>query len=357
MITNIVAFIVVLGILVLFHEFGHFIVAKLFNVGVEKFSIGFGPRLFGRKIGKTDYMVSAIPLGGYVKMTGEDPEKEVAYEDIPLSFAHKHVFKRILIVAAGPFFNFLLAVIIFAGIFYFSGIPVLRPVVGDINENGSAFNAGIEKGDSITSVNDINVRTWQDMADLIGESKGEEIRISAIRDGYPLSFTLKAEPQSVKNTFGEDITRYIIGITAGNIFDKKKPNPFKAITESVGYTINVAKLTVTGIGKLVSGALSAKEMGLGGPIMIAQIAGDQAKRGVLDLIFFIAILSINLAVLNLLPIPILDGGHLLIFSIEIIIRRPVDRKIKQNASKIGFCLLSMLTIYVFYSDIVRIFSE
>ena len=150
--TNIFAFVIVLGVLIFFHEFGHFLIARLFGVGVEKFSLGFGPRLIGKKIGITDYRVSAIPLGGYVKMIGEEPDAEIAPEDIQLSFTHKHVAKRMLIVAAGPVFNILLAVLIFFGIFFFSGTLILKPSIGEVKEDSPAYRAGLQKDDLIVKI-------------------------------------------------------------------------------------------------------------------------------------------------------------------------------------------------------------
>jgi len=177
MINNIVAFVVVLGVLVFFHEFGHFLFAKLFGVGVEKFSLGFGPRLFGKKYKQTDYRVSAIPLGGYVKMVGEDPEDDIDAKDIPLSFTHKPLWQRTLIVAAGPVFNFLLAVIIFSAIFYAFGLAVPKASVGEVTQAGPAEKAGIKKNDLIVAIGDKKIVTWNDMAENIRASKGKSLKI------------------------------------------------------------------------------------------------------------------------------------------------------------------------------------
>ncbi|MGD8549511.1 MAG: RIP metalloprotease RseP, partial [Desulfobacterales bacterium] len=178
---NIFALVIVLGVLIFFHELGHFLVARLFGVGVEKFSLGFGPRLIGKKIGITDYIISAIPLGGYVKMVGEQPDAELDPADIPISFTHKNVWKRILIVAAGPFFNFLLAVIIFFGIFQISGMFILQPSIGEVQEDTPASRGGLEKDDLITSINGVEISTWEEMADIITGSKGRPLSISVRR--------------------------------------------------------------------------------------------------------------------------------------------------------------------------------
>ncbi|MBW1615033.1 MAG: RIP metalloprotease RseP [Deltaproteobacteria bacterium] len=356
MINNIAAFIVVLGILVFFHEFGHFLFAKLFGVGVEKFSLGFGPRLFGKKYKQTDYRISAIPLGGYVKMIGEDPEADVAPEDIPLSFTHKPLWQKTFIVAAGPAFNFLLAVIIFSGIFYSFGLAIPKASVGEVVEAGPAQKAGIKKNDLIVAINNNKIVTWNDMAENIHASNGETLKVSVSRNGETLNFDIIPEKREIKDIFGDAKKKYVIGIIAGDDFLKKDLNPIQALQHGTRRSFEVVSLIGTSIVKMVSGRLSAKEMEIGGPIMIAQMAGEQAKKGIVSLLFFTALLSINLAVLNLLPIPVLDGGHLLIFLIEAIIRRPVNINIKRRAQQIGFSLLMALTVYLFYSDIAKLFK-
>jgi regulator of sigma E protease len=175
------AFLVVLGILIFFHEFGHFLVARLFGVGVEKFSLGFGPRLIGKRVGITDYRLSLVPLGGYVKMVGEEPDEDLDPQLIPLSFTHKHVMKRILIVFAGPLFNILLAVVIFFVIALFSGILILKPTVGTIKEASPAHAAGLQKGDRITAIDGVAIDSWEKMADTISRSNGRPLDISVSR--------------------------------------------------------------------------------------------------------------------------------------------------------------------------------
>jgi len=351
--TDIFAFVIVLGILIFFHEFGHFIMARLFGVGVEKFSLGFGPRLFGKKSGITDYRVSAIPLGGYVKMVGEEPDSEVAPEDIPLSFTHKNVFKRIIIVAAGPFFNFVLAVIIFFVIFLISGTFILKPVVGTVEQDSPAAKAGMVKGDLIESIDGTPITSWEEMAEIISGSNGKRLLVSVIREGAGLKLDIFPELKTAKNIFGEDIKRYAMGIASAGDFYTKKLNPFQALFESIRQTYKITHLTVVSIAKLIQGTLSAKT--LGGPIMIAEMAGQQAREGIANLAFFIALLSINLAVLNFLPIPVLDGGHLLFFFIEAAIGKPVNTKMREIAQQVGIFVLVVLMIYVFYNDISRIF--
>ena len=350
---SILALIVVLGVLIFFHELGHYLVARLFNVGIEKFSLGFGPRLVGKTIGITDYRISAIPLGGYVKMVGEEPDADIDPEDIPISFTHKHVAKRICIVAAGPVFNVLLAVIIFFFLFQISGLTILKPSVGEVLENSPAYRGGLKKNDLIIAIDGMEVATWEEMATIITESKGKTLSITVQRkDGVHVA-DIVPETKVFQNIFNEDVERYVIGIAASGDSIKKELNPFQSLSESIGQTYTITVLTIKGVIKLLQGAISPKT--LSGPIMIAQMAGEQAREGVANLSFFIALISINLAILNFLPIPVLDGGHLLFFFIEAVSGRPVSIRIREIAQQAGIFVLILLMIYVFYNDIARVF--
>lgn len=353
MFTTILSFVVVLGILIFFHELGHFLVARLCGVGVEKFSLGFGPKLFGKKIGRTDYIVSAMPLGGYVKMVGENPGADINPVDIPVSFTHKHVFKRILIVAAGPFFNFLLAVIIFFGIFQIYGSFILKPVIGDVTEGSPAHQAGLQKDDQVIEINGLAIKSWEEMAGIITGSKGKSLALT-VRRGES-TFAAKVIPKqiSAKNIFGEEIKRYVIGIKSSGDTFVRDLNPFQALSESIIQTWRISKLVVISIVKILQGTISAKN--IGGPIMIAEMAGQQAREGAVNFIFFIALLSVNLGVLNILPIPVLDGGHLIFFFIEAATGHPVSIKVREIAQQAGIVILILLMIFVFYNDIARIF--
>jgi regulator of sigma E protease len=353
MFTTIFSFVAVLGILIFFHELGHFLVARLLGVGVEKFSLGFGPKLFGKKIGRTDYIVSILPLGGYVKMVGEEPNADISPADIPVSFTHKHVFKRILIVAAGPFFNFFLAVIIFFGLFQIHGSFIVKPVIGDVNEGLPAHQAGLQKDDQIIEINGLAIKSWEEMAVIITDSKGRSLDLTVRRGESTFAVNVIPKQISAKNIFGEEIKRYVIGIQSSGDTFVKDLNPFQALSESIIQTWKISKLVVISIVKMIQGSLSIKTMG--GPIMIAEMAGDQAREGAANLIFFIALLSINLGILNILPIPVLDGGHLIFFFIEAATGRPVSIRVREIAQQAGIVILILLMIFVFYNDISRIF--
>jgi regulator of sigma E protease len=350
---NIFSLVVVLGVLIFFHELGHFLVARLFGVGVEKFSLGFGPRLLGRKIGITDYRISAIPLGGYVKMVGEQPDADIDPADIPISFTHQHVMKRILIVAAGPFFNILLAVLIFFAIFQISGLFILKPSIGEVQEGTPAFIGGLKKDDLIVSIDDTEVSSWEEMSKIITSSKGKTLAISVLRDDSILVVNVTPEPKTFTNIFNEDVERYVIGITSSGDGFTKDLNVFQALSESCIQTYIITSMTIEGVVKLVQGAISPKT--LGGPILIAQMAGEQAREGATNLVFFIALISINIAIINFLPIPVLDGGHLLFFFIEAVMGRPVSIRVREIAQQAGIFVLILLMIFVFYNDITRVF--
>jgi regulator of sigma E protease len=350
--TSVFAFIIVLGVLIFFHELGHFLVARLFGVGVEKFSLGFGPRLFGKTIGMTDYRVSLIPLGGYVKMVGEEPDTEIEPYLIPQSFTHKSVFKRFLIVAAGPMSNLLLAVAIFFLVFQSSGTYVLRPLVGEVDVPSPAAQSGLQKDDLVVAINGMAIESWEEMAAQISDSQGRAMAFVVERAGQRLTFDLVPELKTTQNLFGEDIERYVIGIRSAGDVIPRELSLVESVQMSVARTWEITELTVLSVVKLIQGKLPAET--LGGPIKIAQMAGAQAREGVLNLLIFTAVISINLGILNFLPIPVLDGGHLMFFTIEMITRRPVSIKVREIAQQFGIFLLILLMIFVIYNDIVNL---
>jgi regulator of sigma E protease len=352
MITIIVAFVIVIGILIFVHEFGHFFLAKLMGVGVEKFSLGFGPRIVGRKVGMTDYRISALPLGGFVKMVGEEPDAELDDSLIPLSFSHKSLVKRSLIVAAGPGFNLLLAVAIFFFFFLFSGMPVMEAEVGEVQEDMPALEAGVLSGDRVVSIDGKPVTQWDEMAGLIQESNGRTIGIEVVRDNRTILLKMTPRLVTSQNLFGDEIEKYAIGITASGAFRTERLNALQSAGQGVMQTWEISKLTVLILGKIIVGTISAKA--IGGPIMIAQLAGQQAEAGMQSYILFMAFLSINLGLINLVPIPVLDGGHLMFFLIEAVTRRPVNLRVREVAQQIGVFVLILLMLFVFYNDIERI---
>lgn len=350
---SIVSAVIGLGVLIIFHEFGHFLFAKLSGVGVLTFSVGFGPKLWVIKRGETEYALSAFPLGGYVKMVGEDPQEEVQPGDIERSFAHKSLLKRIAIVAAGPGFNLLLAVLLLAIVFVFYGVPVVSNQVGGVENGSPAQQAGIQKGDVIVSINGQAVGAWEALSKGIKESEGKPLALQVRRDSKDLALTVQPNRKEGRNIFGEKRDEWMIGISSHVSIEKGKPG--LAIVKAFQQTYEYSKLTLVALYKMLVGEVSPRN--LGGPILIAQMAGQQAQEGLGSFLAFLAVLSINLGVLNLLPVPVLDGGHLLFFLVESIIRRPVALKYREMAQQVGIFLLLLLMVYAFYNDIARFFEK
>ena len=523
-----------LGILIFVHELGHFSVARACGVGVEKFSLGFGRKIIGKKVGETEYVLSWIPLGGYVKLLGDTDTEGLSPEDEKRAFLAQPPWKRLLIVLAGPFANFLLAIIIFC-ILFIHGVPNLAPIVGivqpgsaakiagigtgdritaiggrkinywtqideivqqsqgkeitivvrrgagektftarplvtstknifgkeeavyrlgispvsnilavigGITEGSAAAEAGIVKGDAIVSINDRKITYWDEIRPAVSASEGRELKVVVRRGEENKEFTLKPKLSREKNLIGQEVDVYLIGIqaagsihsvvgkiqpgspaekagflpgdkivgvagkkifcwedikeiiegrtagklqiqvlrggeeknltidqgseTAGAIKNQtaamglipetgeaiERKNPAAALASSLGKTWQFSKLTVVVVVKMIEGVVSPRT--LGGPIFIAQTAGKQAKEGVASFILFMAILSINLGVINLFPVPVLDGGHVLFYLYEIVTRRAVPKKVREWSTQIGFVVLLMLMLFVIMIDIERL---
>ena len=350
---SILAAVVGLGVLIVFHEFGHFLFAKLSGVGVLTFSVGFGPKLWVKKKGETEYALSAFPLGGYVKMVGEDPEEEVKAVDLERSFAHKSLLKRTAIVAAGPGFNLLLAVFLLMVVFLFYGVPVLSNLVGAVEPDSPAAQAGIQKGDRIVAVDGQAVTAWDDLSSAIKQSGGQPLALRVQRSGEEMAMTVQPRKREVKNIFGELKEDWMIGI--GSQVSIEKGDPGLAVSKAFIQTYEYSKLTLIGLYKMITREVSPRN--LGGPILIAQMAGQQAQEGIGSFLAFLAVLSIHLGVLNLLPVPVLDGGHLFFFAVEAIIGRPVSLKYREKAQQVGIFLLLLLMIFAFANDIFRLFEK
>jgi len=351
--TTIVSTIIVLGVLVFVHELGHFLLAKKLGVGVLTFSLGFGPKLIGKKIKETQYQISAVPLGGFVKLIGENREEEVKEEDRHRSFSTQPIWKRAMIIAAGPFFNFFLAVALFSSINLF-GIPFLSSRIGEVSSGLPAERAGLKKGDVVQSIDGKDVSKWEDLAKIIRNSKGKEISMKVKRNDEILEIKTTPQVFKEKNPFGEEVETFRIGIVNSKEIFIEKVNPLTALGLGVLQTWNGIELTVISIVKLIEGKIPAKT--IGGPILIGQLAGEQAKRGLLSLALFMAILSINLGLINLFPIPILDGGHFLFLGLEAVLRRPMSVKKMEIAQQIGLILIIFLMVFALYNDLIRIFS-
>ncbi|MDD5712098.1 MAG: RIP metalloprotease RseP [Smithellaceae bacterium] len=348
---SIISVIILLGVLIFAHELGHFLAAKASGVGVERFQLGFGPKLLGKKWGETEYRLALIPLGGLVKLLGESEGEEVSEENQRRSFSRQSVYKRIAIVAAGPLFNFLLALLIFSSI-YLVGIPTLTTEVGEVQTGSAAAEAGVRKGDVVLALNGREITRWEQLAEIISGSKGSPILMKLNRGGQKLEVTVTPRLQKAKDIFGEEVDAYRVGVGPSPRLITDRRGPIAALWTGVKHTWEISKLTLLSVVKIFEGVVSPKT--LGGPILIAQIAGASMKEGLMPFFLFMALLSVNLAILNLLPIPILDGGHLFFFLIEVVIGREVSLKWREIAQQFGFVLIVMLMIFVFMMDIDRL---
>ncbi|HEY2991371.1 MAG TPA: RIP metalloprotease RseP [Methylomirabilota bacterium] len=446
--TTVVSFVLVIGILILIHELGHFFVARWTGVGVERFSIGFGPVLLRWRGKETEYALSAIPMGGYVKMMGEENPLEGGATpdyDPAKAFALKPLWARFLIVFAGPGMNLVLAVFIFAIVLATLGRPVWPAAVGRVNEGTPAAAAGLRTGDVVTAVNGRAIDYWEDLDRALAKSDGRPLALRVRRGGAEETVTVTPKLRSVPDPIfrepreswdigaGPQLIPQISSVNAGSPAEKAglkagdvvisvagqpvytpedlveairtRPgqsfpvtverdgktlttnvtpdavkekgtdgqerevgriqagiatkavsfapyNPAAALGHGTVKTWDMTVLTVKGLWKLVSRQIDSSN--IGGPIQIATEAGRQAKEGTASLALFTAIISVNLAVLNLLPVPMLDGGHLFFFVIEAILGRPLSLQKREMAQRVGFVLLMLLMVYAVYNDLVRI---
>ena len=356
---TVVSFIVCLGILIFVHELGHFLFAKLFKVRVLKFSLGFGPKIFSKTVGETEYQLSALPLGGYVKMFGENPdEQREAGRDKEASFAHKSVWQRFLIVFAGPLFNLLFSLVLFFFVFLFMGLPDSRDTtkIGEVTADYPAAAAGILVDDTILTINGHATEHWMDVLNLVKDSQGEKLIFLLARGDEEVTLVVTPAIHPVKNIFGEEVEkRYMVGIVKADELFYSPTGLVGAFQAACSQTWMYISLTVLGFVKLIQQVVPVSE--LGGPILIAQIAGKQMQAGWVNFVFFMGLLSVNLGILNLLPIPVLDGGHLMFLSIEAIRHKPMSEKMQIFAQQVGIAFLGIAMIFVFYNDLVRIFGS
>ncbi|MCX5723167.1 MAG: RIP metalloprotease RseP [Nitrospirae bacterium] len=442
-------FLVVLGVLVAFHELGHFLAARWVGVKVLKFSLGFGPKIFGRQLGETEYLLSAIPLGGYVKLFGEDETEATTQEDRARSFSHQSLWGKVLIVAAGPGFNFILAYVIFAAwlatgapLFvptfqdltpdieamapgspadtagiqigdrvsrvngqeistrtelldavakskgqaltleitrdgqvktltvtpttapgpqasaqepgYYLGIEETPPLVTSVVQGSPAAKAGLQAGDHVVTIEGQTIHTWSQMTGIVKEHPGHPLAVEVLREGQRTSLTVTPSAEKAMVN-GQSVEVGKIGISGPGRSIMRSSTPLLSLYDGLKATWGWTELTAIGLYKMIVGDISSKN--IGGPLTIANISGEAAAQGVSSVIFLIAILSINLGVLNLLPIPILDGGHLLFFLIEAILRKPLGERQREVAQQAGLVLLVGVMIFAFWNDLERIFSH
>ena len=447
----VVSAVVALGALIFIHELGHFLVAKGMGVGVERFSLGFGPRIFSFRRGETEYCVSIVPLGGYVKMMGEEATGEDAIHpatdappmDPAKSFSTKPLWARALIVFAGPGMNFVLAAVIFSAVFAIVGVPVLEPTIGRVTPDSPAAQAGLRPRDRVTTLDGKAVEHWGEIDDAVTRANGRPISLTIVRDGARQEVSVTPRKVPVKTPFNEPAEAWSIGVRpylppvvgevragmpaadaglqprdrvvalngqpietwdelaetistkaeesltlrierGGSQMDVtvtprveverdalgnetkvgrigiatatsqtfKRSDPLTAAARGVARTWDVTVITVVSIWKLMTGTIPASN--IGGPLQISMVAGQQAQQGLVSYAFFVALISVNLAILNLLPVPMLDGGHLLFFAIEAVLGRPLSLRKREIAQQIGLALLLLLMVFALFNDLTRL---
>jgi regulator of sigma E protease len=357
----ILPFIIVLGVLIFFHELGHFLVAKFSGVKVLKFALGFGPKLVSKSIGDTEYSIRYFPLGGFVKMLGEDESdeesKNLPPEEARKSFENQSVFIRMAIVAAGPLFNLILAFILFSGLFFISGQQVIIPEIGQVTEGMPAHKVGLQPGDVVVSIDGKVIKTWSEMKDIVQPSAGRPLEITIQRGDRLLTHIIVPEASVAKNMFGQEIRVALIGIVSSGKFKKIQFGPWEAFKKATLETWKWVKLTCLVVVKLFQGAIPLKEVG--GPVLIGQMAGKLAQDSFANLIPFMAIISVNLAILNLFPIPILDGGLIIFLLLELLLGKPLSPKMRELSMKAGLFLLVFLMLIITFNDLnrIRIFKD
>lgn len=360
----IVPFIFVLSLIVFFHELGHFLVGRWCGVKVDAFSLGFGPELFAfvDRYG-TRWRVAALPLGGYVKFHGDANGASMVDEEgaavMPeaeraVSFFAQKVWKRALIVAAGPLANFVLAIVIFTGVFYFSGRAVLLPLVDKVTEGSAAQDAGFQPGDLIVAIDHGRIDSFEQMQRIVQVSSDVALTFDVERDGKTIELVATPRRREMKTPFGSARVG-VLGVEAG-----AKPENWR--TQHFGFvdsfkragseTWFVVARTGSYIGGLVMGRESTDQ--LSGPIRIAEVSGEMAKIGIAALLNLAAILSISVGILNLFPIPLLDGGHLFYYAVEAVQGKAMHEKAQEFGFKLGLTLVAALMIFATYNDIVRL---
>lgn len=376
MLTTVIAVVVVLGGLIFFHELGHFAVARGLGMGVSTFSLGFGPKILKYRKGKTEYALSLVPLGGYVALVGESDPKDIpqGFTEVE-SFALRPAWQRLLVVAAGPAANIILAWLLCWALALGWGTPILLPQVGAVVQNGPADKAGIQPGDTIVSINGVAVANWQVMADAISQSDGKTLEVTLSRpdmapqadaqtrddevaqpeQGMVISVELTPERSIRKTIFGEEESAWLIGIRNSGAVRLERHGFAGAAVAGAGQTADMVSLTWQSFVKLAERVVPLDQVG--GPIMIMQMVGKQAHEGLAGLLALAALISINLGILNLLPIPVLDGGQIVFCLWEMVFRRPPNPRFQDYAMRVGIALLVALMLLATYNDLWRILKN
>ena len=355
----VVVFLAIITVIVFVHEMGHFLVARANGVRVETFSIGFGPELFGRtsRTG-TRWKVSLLPFGGYVRMFGDlegpgdgtDKIAAMTPEERKVAFRTKRVYQRASIVAAGPFANFLFAIVALAGIFMINGQPRTLPVIGEVQPGSAAEAAGLKPGDKISGANGQSVATFQDLQTIVRLTVGEPVVLDLERDNQRLTLSVQPRMNEVTDVFGNKQKVPVLGVMAPpDATTVIKHGPLSAIGAASVETWEMVAVSLKGVGQIISGRRNSDE--LSGPVGIAKRAGQAARLGIGGILFFAVYISINLGLVNLFPIPLLDGGHLLFYCFEAVLGRPLGARAQEYGFRVGLFLVLALMVLATGNDL------
>src|SRR5579872_1568495 len=353
------SFIVMLTLLVFVHELGHYVIARRNGVRVDVFSIGFGPELFGwTSRAGTRWKFSAIPLGGYVKMFGDtdvasatSTSAELSPEERAVAFPHKRVGQRAAIVVGGPAANFLFAIVVLAGLYMTVGQPYTPPIIEKVEPGSAAAEAGFEPGDLVRTIDGQAIQRFEDMQRIIQARPGEHLSVTFERDGKPLSVTVTPKEQRFTDRFGNDQRIGLLGVRT-NQLRVIRHDPATALWQATRETWSLTAGTLHAVGQMIAGTRPADE--IGGLPRIAKMAGDVTREGFVYSVWFVALLSINLGLINLFPIPVLDGGHLLFYAAEVIRGRPLGRRAQEYGSMAGLAAVLALMIFATWNDLVHL---
>lgn len=340
----------VFGVLVFIHEFGHFIVAKKNGIRVEQFSFGFGPKLFSKKVGDTEYLLSLIPLGGYIKMAGDEPGKKRKKK--PWEFLSKSCGQRAQVIVAGPALNYLLAFILFS-LTFLVGAPALTTRVGGVLDDYPAKKARIQENDLILKVDGQDVKYWDEMASIIHKKTEGEIVLDIKRDDKLIKISVSPKIEEHQDVFGQNVKIALVGISPSDEATEVKYGLLQSFHHGGKKLISFTGLTLKSLWYVLTRKLSFKQS-FAGPIFIFKLTGSAAKLGFIYVLNLMAHLSMALAIFNVLPIPVLDGGHLFFIAIEKIRKKPLSVRTQEIATQTGMLLLITLLIFVSYFDMVRV---
>ena len=348
-----ILFLLMLGLLIVVHEFGHYIMAKRCKVRVEKFSLGFGPTLLSKKGNETEYSLNAIPLGGFVKLAGDNLEE---YKGHSYEYYSKPPRQRAAIIFFGPFLNYLLGLLCFWVIFYV-GYPTLTTKVGGLIDGFGAKEAGLKVGDKIVAIDGKKISFWEEMQKIIQAKKTNTlVNLSILRDGKEQSIEVKIKEKELNDQLGQKNSVGLIGITPFDEIIKVKHGPLESFSLAINKTMDLTVMTYKAIWRMIRGKLPLRES-VTGPLGIFFITSKVKSLGIIAILHLVALLSVSLAIFNLIPFPVLDGGHILLLGIEKIRGKTLSVKTERILSQIGFSVIISLALIVTYNDLLRFFAD